>query len=330
MQRLNSLVCVLVAVGAFSASAGSVPATRHDSAKCRHRSSSRWYGNQGTLLLGTRQTWTEESTAEERTSVLASANLDGDAAALRLHDGHLVGKSVVGSVVQGESSGGQPVEVAICGAEPAPGDAGVVWYRIEAWNPVARDWENPCVATRAVPDPRALVLAGTWDATGAHRDDARKITFACEAGALGKCVAWGYKPWASVNGKSLADTHQACTRMLRADYCGNGRSHTQPGIVIDYYDPAGVASRTTRASAAWNPAQASFEAAWATDGASCLSRTRDGRALEEVLHECPGRFKAGAVDLGDGDQCLKQRTHPSTALLRNRSIPGSAGTTTSN
>lgn len=322
MQLLSSLVCVLMVVGAVPASAGAPPAGRRDS-MCHHQSSSRYWNPQGTLLWGTLQSWIEGTPADDRTSVLASANLGGVAGALKLQGGHLVGKSVVGSVVQGETSGGQPVEVAICGAEPSAGDLDMVWYRIEAWNPVAQDWENPCVATRAVPNPRALVLAGTWDASGTHHAGAGKVTFACEAGALGKCAAWGYKPWASVNGRPLADTHQACTRMARADYCGDGRSHTRPGTVIDYYDSAGVAARTASASPEWDPAKASFEAAWAPDGASCLSRTRDGRALAAVLQECPGRFQPGAVDLGDGDRCLMQRSRPVAEVLRNRSVSGS-------
>ena len=35
---------------------------------------------------------------------------------------------------------------------------------------------------------------------------------------------------------SLASYHQACTRMARADYCGDGTSHTQDGTWIEYYD----------------------------------------------------------------------------------------------
>jgi len=323
MQQLGNVMFVLAAVGSLAASAGpkSDGAARHDSGKCRPRSNSRIYNPQGTMLWGTRQAWTEGAPADERTSVLVSATLSGEAGALKLEGGRLVGKSPVGAVLQGENSAGQKVEVAICGAEPSAGDPAMVWYRIEAWNPVAEDWENPCVATGAAPDPRAVVLDGSWDATGAHRAGPQKITFACEAGALAKCVTWGYRPWAVAGGRSLADAHQSCTRMVRADYCGDGGSHTRAGTLIDYYDSLGVASRTTQATATWNPAQAAFEAAWAPDGATCLSRTRDGRTLGAVLMECPGRFQAGAVDLGGGDTCVVRRPQAGAAVLRNRSIP---------
>ena len=30
--------------------------------------------------------------------------------------------------------------------------------------------------------------------------------------------------------------HEACVRMVRADYCGDGRSHTVDGMAIDVWD----------------------------------------------------------------------------------------------
>ena len=48
-------------------------------------------------------------------------------------------------------------------------------------------------------------------------------------GAIAKCVLWGYRPWATYNGTPLAQYHQACTRMVRADYCGTGTSYTVTG-----------------------------------------------------------------------------------------------------
>ncbi|WP_395813907.1 ADYC domain-containing protein [Archangium minus] len=193
--------------------------------------------------------------------MLVSADLaplkqaDAQVKALTLEGGLLVaaGKGgVVGTVLQGTASDGQPVEVAICGAEPSAEDPRMVWYRIEAWNAVAQEWENPCVALANVPDPRALAVRGTWNANGAHQKAPGKLTFACENGAISKCIQWGYKPWASRDGQSMADLHQACTRMARADYCGDGRSHTHENTAIDMYDRLGVI-RQPRVSAAAQP-----------------------------------------------------------------------------
>jgi hypothetical protein len=307
--------------------------------RCLSQAPQRTAKPQGTMLWGTKRSWDTEKVAEERSSVLVSASLeplmqaDAEVKSLQLEGGRLVtlpsARSVVGTVLQGTASDGKPVEVAICGAEPSTEDPGMVWYRIEAWNDVAQEWENPCVALDRVPDPRALAVSGAWDASGAFQSAPGKLTFACENGAITKCIRWGYKPWASRDGKSLASLHQACTRMARADYCGNGRSHTHEDTTIDMYDRLGVLARTTEASADWDPKRASFEAAWAPDGATCLARTRDGRALETVLKECPDRFRSGsALELGEGDRCTVQRAdvNPATALLRNMSYGAPKGT----
>ena len=92
-------------------------------------------------------------------------------------------------MLQGTGSDGKPIEVALCGTEPSPEDPGMIWYHIEAWNAVAQEWENPCAATGRVPDPRALAVGDTWDASGAHHDGAGKLTFACENGVIAKCIS---------------------------------------------------------------------------------------------------------------------------------------------
>jgi len=328
-------MCLLAAAPAFAEGAKSLPAAERYAKRCQPQGPSRIIDGQGTMLWGTWSGWTDrdQRKATEQKSVLVSASLDGFAQgpegvkSLSLEGGHLAGgKSVVGAVLQGTASDGQPVEVAICGEEPAAGDPGMVWYRIQAWNQVAQEWSNPCVSTGDVPNPRALALGGVWDEKGARRDEAGKITFACENGVLSKCARWGYKPWASRDGRSLADAHQACTRMARADYCGNGKSHTQEKTTIEYYDSLGISARTTKAVPGWDPARASFEATWAPDGASCLARTRHQEPLEAIQKECPGRFQKSTAELGDGDRCAIERTDRTTSkgMLRNRVPSGPA------
>lgn len=300
--------------------------------RCQSHALDRDFRPQGTMLWGTKHSWDAPEGSDETRSVLVSVGLQPVAKAntsvkaLRLENGRLVASpqssSLVGTVLQGTSSDGKPVEVALCGAEPSADDPGTIFYRIEAWNPLAKAWDNPCVPTSSVPDPRAVAVSGVWDGTGARHDVKGKFTLACENGAITKCIRWGYKPWEKKEGKSLADLHQACTRMARADYCGNGQNHTHQDTIIDMYDQLGLLSPTAQASSGWDPARASFEAAWAPDGATCLARTRDGRDMETILQECPGRFRAGAAaELGQGDRCTVQRADvsPGPALLRNRS-----------
>jgi hypothetical protein len=355
-KSLLAWVCLQFTSAAFAADAGAPKPTRTEASRaaavvppaeryarrCVTQAPDRADKPQGTLLWGTKRRWDSRAASDDQSSVLVSVGLeklvqgDAEVKGLRLEGGRLVASSaaaasVVGSVLQGTASDGKPVEVAICGAEPASDDPSMVWYRVEAWNPVAQEWENPCAGTGRVPNPRALAVGGVWDASGAHRQDPGKLTFACENGAITKCVTWGYKPWASRNGQSLAELHQACTRMARADYCGNGRSHTRDNTTIDIYDSAGVMTPATEASADWDPARGSFEAAWAPDGATCMARARDGRTLDSILKECPGRFDGGSgLELGDGDRCAVQRAglKPAAVLLRNRSYGASRSAVT--
>lgn len=340
---LFPVVCLLFTPSAFAADAvgqlawNTKPETGRYARRCQARTSERGLAPAGTLLWGTKRSWDAGQQTDERHSVLVSIDSErlreavAHIKAVHLRAGRLVAlpdtsRGLVGTVFQGTSGDGKPVEVAICGAEPAPADPEVMWYRIEAWNPAAQEWENPCVSNGYVPDPRAMVVQGVWNTRGEHQDAPGRLTLACELGAISKCINWGYKPWGSRSGSSLADLHQACTRMARADYCGDGRSHTPEYATIDMYDALGVLSRTTESSASWDLSRASFEAAWAPDGASCLARTRDGSTVESILAECPGRFRVGrTVDLGEGDSCTAVRREgvgPSTGMLRNHSYEG--------
>ncbi len=127
---------------------------------------------------------------------------------------------------------------------------------------------------------RAIPLAGRWSAPGASRPAARvsdpgSFTFACEGAALAKCVYLGYRPWAgsvrrcapggACREVALSELHQACTRMIRADYCGDGESYTKDGTLIDIYDGVGIQTDTED----WP-----VEAEWTAAGARCLHRMR--------------------------------------------------------
>jgi len=284
-------------------------------------------------LWGTLRTWNTRHRPDERSSVLTSVALDRAAyfktgpQALTLENARLIpvpatSRGVPGTVLRGSDSNNKPVDVVICRADPdVTGDSEVIWYQIKALNAATGEWENPCVGTGQEPNPPATALRGYWDEAGRHHDDPNRFTFACRHGALARCIDWGYRPWAKKNGRSLAPFHQACTRMARADYCGDGRSHIRQETPIDMYDGLGINVRTREASRNWDPDRAAFEAAWAPDGAVCVARTRDGTSPKKLVEECRGRLKEGSmVDLGDGDQCALRRNdmNSGTVLLRNR------------
>jgi ADYC domain len=110
------------------------------------------------------------------------------------------------------------------------------------------------------------------------------VTFACTNSALAKCVRWGYKPWKSVHGQSLKNFHQACTRMVRADYCGTGVAHTKDGTPIDVYDRLGIQKRVPQNGM-------TFEAAWSPTGAVAVSRTRFRKTMTQIQQDCPERLQ---------------------------------------
>jgi hypothetical protein len=112
--------------------------------------------------------------------------------------------------------------------------------------------------------------------------------FGCTSGVVAKCLRWGYKPWKTVAGRALADYHQACTRMARADYCGDGVTHTQEGTLIDLYDDLGIQQQSPPDLLA----PLVFDAAWTTQGAYCMTKQRwlSLSGLTSVSAECKNKF----------------------------------------
>ena len=115
---------------------------------------------------------------------------------------------------------------------------------------------------------RAIPMRGTWSAQGAHNPAASNFSFACNGSTARKCSDWGYKPWAST------PVHQACTRMARADYCGDNRSHTFENTPIDLFDWAPNQPTVPPINSPAADPAFSFEAGWRPDGAVCLSKQR--------------------------------------------------------
>jgi hypothetical protein len=59
----------------------------------------------------------------------------------------------------------------------------------------------------------------------------------CTGGAQAKCVRFGYRPWETgPDGRPMRVLYNACVRMVRADYGGDGHATTRDGMPIDIYD----------------------------------------------------------------------------------------------
>jgi ADYC domain len=187
-------------------------------------------------------------------------------------------------------------------------------YTVFYLDKTEKKWKNLCK-----PDAnniaKAIPLSGSWDRTGAYIESSQLTTFACSSGVLAKCVRWGYKPWKKTEGVSLRDFHQACTRMARADYCGNGKSYTRDGTEINVYDVLGIQKKSPNDEMV-------FEAAWGPDGAICINHPRWFEVLSEINKECPQKL-IGSTKVGS--HCTtaeKAKQNWSHALLFNDSFVG--------
>jgi hypothetical protein len=122
-----------------------------------------------------------------------------------------------------------------------------------------------------------LFVPGIWDESGKRHDSVASgvdTSFSCTTGVIAKCVAWGYRPW--TQGEAI---HEACTRMARADYCGDGVPHTENGTMIDMYDVRGIQTPVANDGM-------TFEAGWGPNGAVCVREPRyvDATAAGEIIY----------------------------------------------
>jgi hypothetical protein len=132
-------------------------------------------------------------------------------------------------------------------------------------------------------------------AGGGGWSDTPSITFGCRGTVLAKCVELGYKPWQTVDGKSLRDHHQACTRMIRADYCGDGSANTFNGWQLNIFDNLDIQTLEPGLGS-WG-----FEARWAPNGALCMGNYRalDLVGAADELPSCVAARIDSACTAGD-------------------------------
>jgi len=150
-------------------------------------------------------------------------------------------------------------------------------------------------------------VAGRSLADGRLVADTSRFELVCTSGAQGKCVRLGYAPWQQL------DAYNACVRMIRADYCGDGTATTRDGTLIDVYDALGVQRSAPDAALA-------FEAGWSPAGAVCVHHPRipENTSLEKISSSCPRL--AGHT----GASCSESSARASGALVFNRSREASS------
>ncbi|WAS93519.1 ADYC domain-containing protein [Nannocystis punicea] len=197
----------------------------------------------------------------------------------------LVGTQLVGAVLHFGLVEGAPKKrkVKIVGA--AQQTSGLWLYDLQIKDDVGA-WEPLCVNSSGNATQVILVDA-VWDPATGGRIPAESglVTLACRDAAIGKCAEWGYHPW------ELADHHQACTRMVRADYCGDGTAHTVDGVTIHVLDEVGVEEPAANVTYA-------VEAEWGPDGATCLDAAHTrlvGTTAACELAGCGEPFASGGL-----------------------------------
>jgi len=127
-------------------------------------------------------------------------------------------------------------------------------------------------STAANTTPYAIPVSGLYTSTGARQESTTDFTFSCDSGVISKCYRWGYQPWRNGDTLTSHNAHWTCTRMARADYCGDGTPHTVNGTIVlpwDALNPQVIAHPNSPI----NP-DLKFEAGWSTSGARCVSHWR--------------------------------------------------------
>lgn len=247
-----------------------------------------------------------EMTAQS--AAVRSVEIAGTAFRVILSDGWIVPQEQLpGTILAlGDGTGGQRrirIDAVERDAKDPAGE--VVLYTLFEQDSASGDWRNLCLPD---PDGRRLgiPLAGAFTPDGRYEPTHHGILLTCTGGAEGKCIRFGYKPWGfGPNNVSLAPYYQACVRLVRADYCGDGIGHTRDGTPIDIFDAIGIQRD--------EPAPGmTFEAAWRADGAVCVRHTR----LPDVLDSAALAERCPRLKHSIGETCDES----APALLFNRSF----------
>ncbi len=268
--------------------------------------------------------------ADRAASPVASIAVEGTVLKITLTDGRvLASRDLIGTSLLVDQ-GDRLRRVRLEGIERDPDDkrrdvapADVIWlhsYTVEgadgSWGPLCED--GPDGRRQAIP------VAGRFSSPDGRFGVGGPGSFelACTAGAMGKCIRFGYHPWQvrdlpkpvsrgdSESAPTYLDLYNACIQMVRADYGGDGIGTTRNGTVIDLYDDHGIQVPDADGRMA-------FEAGWTQDGAVCVNhpRIKENISLGEIAMRW--RRLAGKT----GASCTEETARSLGALLFNRSVP---------
>ncbi|MCC8429992.1 hypothetical protein LJ725_13510 [Reyranella aquatilis] len=237
--------------------------------------------------------------SERSAPKISSLGVEGTEILVTLSDGRtLRSMQLVGAVLKVRFDGAA-AEVRIAAVEPDPDDkSNTVWLHTLERRGSDGSWANLCSPG---PDGRRQ---------GFPLQGAQGLEVTCSSGAVGKCVRFGYRPWAAgQDGRRLTPLHAACVRMVRGDYGGNGEAWTRNGMRIDVYDTEGIQTPEN------DPADR-FEAGWSPDGAVCVRHVRVGENVSLTELEARYSHLRGRT----GEICTEDFARAHGAILFNRSL----------
>jgi ADYC domain len=239
---------------------------------------------------------------------LPSVDVEGTELKVTLSDGRVLRSAELAGATLTISTSTGAVRLRIDAVERER-EAGDVQVWLHSFSTAMEDG-SPQPLCEPGPDGRrqGFPLAGRGRADGTMEAAKPGIfEIVCTSGARGKCVRLGYLPWVSA---AMRDIYNACVRLVRADYCGDGEATTRDGMRIDLYDDHGV-QQSDR-----DPLQ-EFEAGWTAAGAVCVRhvRVKENISLERLAASCP-RLRDRL-----GETCTEQRARTLGATLFVRSEP---------
>lgn len=267
---------------------------------------------------------------------ISNVSLDGTILTGNLPNGtQITALDFIGATMQGVLTDGTTVSLVIDDIVES-GDADILHYAISHVS--SRGGAKPVCGLNESGDAiMSFPLTGRYDQTvgtatgGSFIADASRFSLACRGAALAKCAELGYKPFrdateCNASGAcqtvSMQPLHQACVRMVRADYCGDGASHTQNGTEIDVFDTFKIKGEDPSV-------MGSLEAEWGVDGAQCVVHTRwvngaFGNVQQYMQDHCPGRYNPQSPVCGKAGSSFNTEVGyamslDDRALLRNRS-----------
>jgi ADYC domain len=198
----------------------------------------------------------------------ASVDVEGTQFKVTLPDGRVLrSPELVGAVLDLRSG----VRVRIDAVEEdRDSRGGPLWLHTLSMQQADGTWASLCLVG---PDGRRAGFPVPGRAT-AHGTVAEAepgvFELTCTGGAQAKCVRFGYRPWEmGPDGRPMRVRYNACVRMVRADYGGDGHGTTRDGMLIDIYDAWKIQTAELQEGH-------DFEAGWSAE-ARCACATSGSR-----------------------------------------------------